>query len=157
MARGGVEPPTFRFSVGRSYQLSYLAVACGTGVRTGEQNLTRAIRGPRKRCGTRVPYADPRFWPPSSSGPGPRPFTAVARVRIPLGVPRHFPVDLVVIANVIQDALAHDAPLAVFADTEEVRSRGAPGLGHGLVTNGDVVVGHDVPRITSRAPLTCTR
>ena len=26
MARGGVEPPTFRFSVGRSYQLSYLAV-----------------------------------------------------------------------------------------------------------------------------------
>ena len=33
-----------------------------------------------------VPYAFPRFWPPSSSGPGPRPFTAVARVRIPLGV-----------------------------------------------------------------------
>jgi hypothetical protein len=31
VARGGVEPPTFRFSVGRSYQLSYLAVraACG--------------------------------------------------------------------------------------------------------------------------------
>jgi hypothetical protein len=28
VARGGVEPPTFRFSVGRSYQLSYLAV-CG--------------------------------------------------------------------------------------------------------------------------------
>ena len=27
VARGGVEPPTFRFSVGRSYQLSYLAVA----------------------------------------------------------------------------------------------------------------------------------
>ena len=25
-ARGGVEPPTFRFSVGRSYQLSYLAL-----------------------------------------------------------------------------------------------------------------------------------
>ena len=25
-------------------------------------------------------------WPPSSSGLGPRPFTAVARVRIPLGV-----------------------------------------------------------------------
>ena len=25
VARGGVEPPTFRFSVGRSYQLSYLA------------------------------------------------------------------------------------------------------------------------------------
>jgi hypothetical protein len=28
VARGGVEPPTFRFSVGRSYQLSYLAVEC---------------------------------------------------------------------------------------------------------------------------------
>src|SRR5262249_32431974 len=27
VARGGVEPPTFRFSVGRSYQLSYLARA----------------------------------------------------------------------------------------------------------------------------------
>ena len=27
VARGGVEPPTFRFSVGRSYQLSYLAIA----------------------------------------------------------------------------------------------------------------------------------
>ena len=26
VARGGFEPPTFRFSVGRSYQLSYLAV-----------------------------------------------------------------------------------------------------------------------------------
>ena len=25
VARGGVEPPTYRFSVGRSYQLSYLA------------------------------------------------------------------------------------------------------------------------------------
>jgi hypothetical protein len=29
VARGGVEPPTFRFSVGRSYQLSYLAVLRG--------------------------------------------------------------------------------------------------------------------------------
>jgi hypothetical protein len=29
VARGGVEPPTFRFSVGRSYQLSYLAVQAG--------------------------------------------------------------------------------------------------------------------------------
>jgi hypothetical protein len=26
MARGGVEPPTYRFSGGRSYQLSYLAM-----------------------------------------------------------------------------------------------------------------------------------
>src|SRR5690349_14242227 len=30
VARGGVEPPTYRFSVGRSYQLSYLAEARGT-------------------------------------------------------------------------------------------------------------------------------
>lgn len=30
VARGGVEPPTFRFSVGRSYQLSYLAVLLGS-------------------------------------------------------------------------------------------------------------------------------
>ena len=29
VARDGVEPSTFRFSVGRSYQLSYLAVAGG--------------------------------------------------------------------------------------------------------------------------------
>ena len=32
VARGGVEPPTFRFSVGRSYQLSYLAVMRTKGV-----------------------------------------------------------------------------------------------------------------------------
>ena len=37
VARGGVEPPTFRFSVGRSYQLSYLAgnPARRTGRRPG--------------------------------------------------------------------------------------------------------------------------
>src|SRR5690349_18264485 len=79
--------PTFRFSVGRSYQLSYLAAARGTEVRTGEQNLTGAIRAHENGAGPGFPYAVPRFWPPSSSGPGPRPFTAVARVRIPLGVP----------------------------------------------------------------------
>jgi hypothetical protein len=33
VVRGGVEPPTFRFSGGRSYQLSYLTVAA-TGSRT---------------------------------------------------------------------------------------------------------------------------
>src|SRR5918993_3542743 len=93
VARGGVEPPTFRFSVGRSYQLSYLAAACWTGVRTGEQNLTGAIRAHENGARGCFPYADPRFWPPSSSGPGPRPFTAVARVRIPLGVLEHMASD----------------------------------------------------------------
>ena len=34
VVRGGVEPPTFRFSGGRSYQLSYLTVA-GRWRRTG--------------------------------------------------------------------------------------------------------------------------
>ncbi len=34
VARGGVEPPTFRFSVGRSYQLSYLAGRAGDPTRT---------------------------------------------------------------------------------------------------------------------------
>jgi hypothetical protein len=33
VARGGVEPPTFRFSVGRSYQLSYLAGRAAIGSR----------------------------------------------------------------------------------------------------------------------------
>jgi hypothetical protein len=34
VVRGGVEPPTFRFSGGRSYQLSYLTSA---GPRTGHR------------------------------------------------------------------------------------------------------------------------
>ena len=38
VARGGVEPPTYRFSVGRSYQLSYLAVALtAAGNHTGAE------------------------------------------------------------------------------------------------------------------------
>ncbi len=47
VARGGVEPPTFRFSVGRSYQLSYLA---GTGLRAGgdpDGTRTRDLRRDR--------------------------------------------------------------------------------------------------------------
>ena len=36
VARGGVEPPTFRFSVGRSYQLSYLARALGAATWLGD-------------------------------------------------------------------------------------------------------------------------
>ena len=45
VARGGVEPPTFRFSVGRSYQLSYLAVRAGHGPR---------VRYPSDPDGTRT-------------------------------------------------------------------------------------------------------
>src|SRR5215213_6287519 len=48
VARGGVEPPTFRFSVGRSYQLSYLAVACWTGVPHGRAEPYRSDPGPAK-------------------------------------------------------------------------------------------------------------
>ena len=52
MARGGVEPPTFRFSVGRSYQLSYLAVhRAGEPARvatpTGLEPATSAVTGRR--------------------------------------------------------------------------------------------------------------
>ncbi|MDQ1615052.1 MAG: hypothetical protein QOJ60_991 [Actinomycetota bacterium] len=39
VARGGVEPPTFRFSVGRSYQLSYLAEADAEGGRRGPDGI----------------------------------------------------------------------------------------------------------------------
>ena len=55
VARGGVEPPTFRFSVGRSYQLSYLAGlgSCYThgradfAVLTGLEPATSALTGRR--------------------------------------------------------------------------------------------------------------
>jgi hypothetical protein len=46
VARGGVEPPTFRFSVGRSYQLSYLAERCDA-VLTGLEPATSALTGRR--------------------------------------------------------------------------------------------------------------
>ena len=39
MARGGIEPPTYRFSGGRSYQLSYLAKPTKT-----EQPQPRPVR-----------------------------------------------------------------------------------------------------------------
>jgi hypothetical protein len=54
VARGGVEPPTFRFSVGRSYQLSYLAlreagmqrakISDPDRARTGDLRRDRAAR-----------------------------------------------------------------------------------------------------------------
>ena len=51
VARGGVEPPTFRFSVGRSYQLSYLAeqpaLWAGMATPTGLEPATSAVTGRR--------------------------------------------------------------------------------------------------------------
>jgi hypothetical protein len=46
VVRGGVEPPTFRFSGGRSYQLSYLTGAVLTGFEPATSTLTgwRALR-----------------------------------------------------------------------------------------------------------------
>ena len=43
VARGGVEPPTYRFSGGRSYQLSYLAGRTLAGATPHEH--TDAVRG----------------------------------------------------------------------------------------------------------------
>jgi hypothetical protein len=48
VARGGVEPPTFRFSGGRSYQLSYLAARLvALAVLTGLEPATSALTGRR--------------------------------------------------------------------------------------------------------------
>ena len=49
VARGGVEPPTYRFSVGRSYQLSYLAkrVECYMSVRRSRNRPGRRTWPPR--------------------------------------------------------------------------------------------------------------
>ena len=50
----------------------------------GQLKLSDAVR--RLSYAVRTPSP---AWPPSSSGPGPRPFTAVAPVRIRLGVRPH--------------------------------------------------------------------
>ena len=50
VARGGVEPPTYRFSGGRSYQLSYLAVPATLAGRWGSDpdgTRTRDLRRDR--------------------------------------------------------------------------------------------------------------
>lgn len=54
VARGGVEPPTYRFSGGRSYQLSYLAPArlarsqtSNRATQTGLEPATFAVTGRR--------------------------------------------------------------------------------------------------------------
>jgi hypothetical protein len=63
VAGGGVEPPTYRFSVGRSYQLSYPA-------KTGKpyRNPSAPTKtGRRSDLGgpNRCPYAVQVVWPPS--------------------------------------------------------------------------------------------
>ena len=65
MARGGVEPPTFRFSVGRSYQLSYLAAPAATGVPRAEHTIPERS-GPHG-IGARV--VREAFWRPVGGGP----------------------------------------------------------------------------------------
>ena len=51
VARGGIEPPTFRFSGGRSYRLSYLAgrqrVPLVLATLTGLEPATSAVTGRR--------------------------------------------------------------------------------------------------------------
>ena len=54
VARGGVEPPTFRFSVGRSYQLSYLAVRRSAGSGAAGSRKHSPSPGPA-RCPERPP------------------------------------------------------------------------------------------------------
>ena len=44
VARGGVEPPTFRFSGGRSYQLSYLTMTAAAPGRDAGRTCCRAER-----------------------------------------------------------------------------------------------------------------
>jgi hypothetical protein len=58
VARGGVEPPTFRFSVGRSYQLSYLAGCTPLG--EARANSTGADAESRNPGGARAPLEDYR-------------------------------------------------------------------------------------------------
>ena len=61
VARGGVEPPTYRFSVDRSYQLSYLAEARGTlpearrGTKTGAARLPGPAAPPLCCAGSPAP------------------------------------------------------------------------------------------------------
>ena len=43
VVRGGVEPPTFRFSGGRSYQLSYLTVPEPLAAERRSSELSRAV------------------------------------------------------------------------------------------------------------------
>ena len=73
VARGGVEPPTYRFSVGRSYQLSYLArpettdewSVSGPATPTGLEPAASAVTGRRAnqlRYGARMLLLPRSFW-----------------------------------------------------------------------------------------------
>jgi hypothetical protein len=95
VGRGGVEPPTFHFSGGRSYQLSYLPERAKPyrrrlGPTKTAARVSGVVAAPKGTVNLGSPTGPALCCrpvrPPSSSGPGPRPFTAVARVRIPLGV-----------------------------------------------------------------------
>ena len=56
VARGGVEPPTFRFSVGRSYQLSYLAAPSSGAGQTSRRTApaSRDYTGAARAAPTRL-------------------------------------------------------------------------------------------------------
>ncbi len=64
VARGGVEPPTFRFSVGRSYQLSYLAEGEPTRSVHRGQNHTGAREAHENGVGRSVPLCCAAFQAP---------------------------------------------------------------------------------------------
>src|SRR6516164_2246670 len=79
VVRGGVEPPTFRFSGGRSYQLSYLTVP-GTppisAVLTGFEPATSTLTGWRA---LRAALQDHVYCPPTRRAVPPTGFEPVPR------------------------------------------------------------------------------
>ena len=84
VARGGVEPPTFRFSVGRSYQLSYLAGS--TRTRSGQTSAGSLRRAQLYRRAHRSPNHDHPSAsragkPPVATGGFPRAWRTADRIR----------------------------------------------------------------------------
>jgi hypothetical protein len=51
VGRGGVEPPTFRFSGGRSYRLSYLPMAFGISYLPNKRDAARRLTHGDGACG----------------------------------------------------------------------------------------------------------
>src|SRR4051812_13017337 len=66
VARGGVEPPTFRFSVGRSYQLSYLA-GCTRGAKRVHTVPERAARSANRDATHGASPTTVNPWPRTST------------------------------------------------------------------------------------------